>query len=310
MSPSFAYHCVSCIDSRFQAVRSRYLTLCKKQVFEHQAQVQQARPPVEEEEEDDYEPEYEPMDIPTGPTGEQPQPEHAPEEVAQVQPDLVSLGPFELPQPPPLSEAEAIEVGKETVERVFTMAAALDQPSKTSKSSTQTLGFGRLAASSLDRDSWLTLLTRLATRASAGLEVDVDEEVKKIENGHREVASQRPSLGDSIRDLLYRYVLEDFRARLNVAISWMNEEWYNYQIQLRHPTQASGSSVDRASIPNHYEPWAMRLLEGILPYLDARDKILIRFLSELPELNRALIKKVQTLANDPERVNLCVQALQ
>lgn len=281
-------------------------------MFEHQAQAQLARPPVEEkeEEEDDYEPEYEPMDIPAAPTGEHPPPEHALTEAAQVPLDLASLGPFELPQPPPLSEAECIEVGKETVERVFTMAATLNQPSKTSKGSGQTLGFGRLAASTLDRDSWLTLLTRLATRASTGLEVDDDEDVKKAENGHQQVASQRPTLGDGIRDLLYRYVLEDFRARINIAISWMNEEWYNYQIQLKHPTQVLIGSVERASIPNHYDPWVMKLLEGILPYLDARDKILIRFLSELPELNRALIKRVQTLANDPERVNLCVQALQ
>ncbi|WEW58472.1 hypothetical protein PRK78_003940 [Emydomyces testavorans] len=298
------------LDQAIGAVRSRYLTLCKKQVFEHQMQAQQVQPPAEEEE-DEYEPEYEPMDIPATPAGDQFQAEPASMEVAEIPPDLAALGPFVLPQPPPLSEEEAVEVGKETVERVFGMVSTLDQPPRAAKGSGQTLGFGRLAASSFDRDSWLTLLTRLATRASAGLEVNVDEEVNKLENGHKrdQALSKRPTLGDGIRELLYRYILEDFRVRINVAISWMNEEWYNYQVQLKYAKQQNDDSINGVSIPNHYDAWAMRLLEGILPYLDARDKILIRFLSELPQLNRPLIRKVETLANDPERVNLCVQAL-
>ncbi|EAS36853.3 mRNA cleavage and polyadenylation specificity factor complex subunit [Coccidioides immitis RS] len=298
------------LDQAIGAVRNRHLTLCKKQVFEHQAQAQQVQPPAEEEE-DEYEPEYEPMDIPAVPVSQPLQTEPEGAGAAEIPPDLMTLGPFVLPQPLPLSETEAAEVGKEAVQRVFNMASTLDQPSKTAKDSGQTLGFGRLAASSFDRDSWLTLLTRLATRASAGLEADVEEEVKQIENGNKQVVnpSQRPSLGNGIRELLYRYVLEDFRVRLNVAISWMNEEWYNYRVQLKYAAQQNGDGLNGVSVSSHYDYWVMRLLEGILPYLDARDKILIRFLSELPELNRALIKKVETLANDPERVNLCVQAL-
>lgn len=226
---------------------------------------------------------------------------------AEIPVDIAALGPFVLPQPPPLSQSEAADVGKETVERVFNMVATLDQPTKPSKGSSETLGFGRLAASSFDRDSWLTLLTRLATRASTG----VESEAMKLENGYpNDQISELPALGDGIRELLYQYVLEDFRVRINVAISWMNEEWYNHQIQLKYAKKEAGGGVDSPAVPNHYDHWAMRLLEGILPYLDARDKVLIRFLSELPDLNHALIQKVKTLANDPERVNLCVQALQ
>ncbi|EEP76662.1 conserved hypothetical protein [Uncinocarpus reesii 1704] len=291
------------LDQAIGAVRTRYLTLCKKQVFEQRAQAQaQLRPQQNEEEDDDeYEPEYEPMDIPAA---EQPLASSDSIQVAEVPPDLMTLGPFVLPQPPPLSKTEAVEVGKEAVERVFTMASALDQPSK-SKGSGKALGFGRLAASSFDRDSWLTLLTRLGTRASAGLESDVDEEATQIRNGqmHSAAPSQPPTLGGGIRQLLYRYILEDFRVRINVAISWMNEEWYNYNVQVRYAAQQHRDGIDAISIPNHYSHWVMRLLESILPYLDSRDKILIRFLSELPELDRTLIRKVQTLANDPERVN-------
>ena len=226
--------------------------------------------------------------------------------LAAEEPPLdLALGPFVLPQPPPLSPDEASQLGKDTVERVFSMITTLEQPSKAAKGAAQSVGFGRLAASSLDRDSWLTLLTRLATRASGGLE----EDIEKIENPDSMTSAQRRNLADSIREMLYRYVLEDFRVRMNAATSWLNEEWYNDKIQQKYARE-NGVADHQRSIPKHYDRWVMRVLEGILPYLDARDKVLIRFLSEIPELSPALIDKVKTLANDPERVNLCVQALQ
>jgi symplekin len=262
------------------------------------------------DDDDDYEPEYQPMDIPPEAVA---QAEAVSAEVAGLPPDLVALGPFVLPQPPPLSKNEAAELGKGTVERVFGMVATLDQSSKTPKDISQKLGFGRLAASSFDRDSWVTLLTRLATRAPAGLESDEAGELTKVENGHRSgpIVSSKPQvLAERIRGMLYRYILEDFRIRINVAISWMNEEWYNDRIQLKHVLSENGGNLDRVAVPRHYDRWVIRLLEGILPYLDARDKVLIRFLSEIPDLSEALIERVKSLANDPERVGLCVQALQ
>ncbi|OJD24700.1 hypothetical protein ACJ73_03930 [Blastomyces percursus] len=293
------------LDQAIGAVRSRYLTLSKKQIFERQAS-QPVAPAAAAgvEEEDEYEPEYQPMDIPPAiqaPTG----PSAAENE--EFPPDLVALGPFVLPQPPPLSGAEAAAIGKGAIERVFSMISILEQPSKALKGS-QKPGFGRLAASSFDRDSWLVLLTRLATRASAGLEVDETDELIKTECGRAPLSNQCISMADGIREMLYRYVLEDFRVRINVAIAWMNEEWYNDQIRLKYAASAGEGEHD-VSIPKHYDKWVMRLLEGILPYLDARDKVLIRFLSEIPELSPKLVQKTKTLANDPERVTLCVQAL-
>ncbi|EEH46366.2 RNA-processing protein PTA1 [Paracoccidioides brasiliensis Pb18] len=292
------------LDQAVGAVRSRYLTLSKKQIFDHQAS-QAAAQPAAEEDDDDYEPEYQPMDIPTdsqaleGPDASK---------IDENAPELVALGPFVLPQPPPLSGEEATEIGKGAIERVFGMISTLEQPSKSFKGS-QKPGFGRLAASTFDRDSWLILLTRLATRASAGLDVDEADNIVKTESGRQSHSKQRMSMADGIREMLYRYVLEDFRVRINVAISWMNEEWYNDRIQLKHCSSENNGDIDDTIVPRHYEKWVMRLLEGILPYLDARDKVLIRFLSEIPELSLELVKKTKSLANDPERVTLCVQAL-
>ncbi|EGD85702.2 hypothetical protein H113_06670 [Trichophyton rubrum MR1459] len=217
-------------------------------------------------------------------------------------PDIVSLGPFVLPRPPPLSPEDVEHLGQETASRIFSMISILPQSSKAVVNNpSQSLGFGRLAASSSDRESWLTLLTRLATRSPAGLESEESVDDQK-EPGKQNIAN-------TIRNMLYRYVLEDFRARMNFAISWMNEEWYNDQIQLKNASSQIEGDPKNPYVPIHYGRWSLKLLEGMLPYLDAKDKVLIRFLSELPELDSPLIQKVKTLANDPERVSLCIQAL-
>lgn len=267
-------------------------------MFERQNQAASA-PAAADDDDDDYEPEYQPMDIPVPPTAivkpEAPVPEPLP--------DIVSLGPFVLPKPPPLSPEDVEHLGKETVSRIFAMISTLPQSSKAVVNNpSQSIGFGRLAASSSDRESWLTLLTRLATRSSAGLESEESHDSQK--------GPGKQNIANSIRNILYRYVLEDFRARMNFAISWMNEEWYNDQIQLKNTSSQIEADPINPYVPTHYSQWSLKLLEGMLPYLDAKDKVLIRFLSELPELDSSLIQKVKTLANDPERVNLCIQALQ
>lgn len=303
-----------------QAIKSRYETLKKAQAAQRppagapQPPAAPAAAPAEED--DDYEPEYQPMDVPQDAVA---QAEAVSAEAAEIQPDIVSLGPFVLPQPPPLSEEEAALVGKGAVERVFGLMTSMEPPSKALKSSNQKQGFGRIAASTLDRDAWLTMLTRLATRASAGLEApETDEPLIKMENGNTALAPTKKGrmIADNIRNMLYRYFLEDFRARINVAISWMNEEWFNDKIQQQHAEKLKQTGTNKEEgqpsdhVPKHYDRWILKLLDGFFPYLDARDKVLIRFLSEVPELGLPVIEKVKSLAKDPERVNLCVQAFQ
>lgn len=224
-------------------------------------------------------------------------------EEADYEPDLVSLGPFVLPQPPPLSEDEAAEVGRSAVGRVFGMLTSTETTPSAAKGKTQQqLGFARLAGSTFDRDAWVTLLTRLATRAPAGLEVQ----------GKKEDASKKkPTISDSIRETLYRYILEDFRNRVNVGIMWLNEEWYNDRVQMKFAASRRTEDDEETSVPLHYDRWVLRLLDGIMPYLDSRDtKIFIRFLSEIPEVTIPITQRVASLAKDPERVNLCVHSLQ
>ncbi|KAJ3522199.1 hypothetical protein NM208_g12959 [Fusarium decemcellulare] len=201
--------------------------------------------------------------------------------------DGLGLKSFHLHQPQALTPEAALTAGNGTVTRVIEMMKSLEDPaSKKSKA-----GFSRLAASSGNRDSWMTILARLATRSVAGLE----EVSVKDEDGS--LTSQ--SLSSNIRDVLYAYVMEDFRKHIDVAVSWLCEEWYNDKLQ-----QKAGG--DR---PLHYEKCCLRLIDGFLPYLHPQDKVLTRFLSEIPELNRSILSRVKHMCRDPSVVQLALTSL-
>jgi symplekin len=98
---------------------------------------------------------------------------------------------------------------------------------------------------------------------------------------------------------LQAYVLEDFRKRIDIAVAWLCEEWYNDRVQLK-----LGPNT-----PLHYEKWVLRLYDGFAQYLDGRDKILTRFLSEIPAVSTELLDRVKLLCRDPALVNLALTSL-
>lgn len=265
------------ITNTSQIVRARYLSLPKPQ----------PPPPVEE---DEYEPDdYEPED------------EEQLATRADALGDLSAPAPltFELPRPPPLNLQELQQHGELAVRRTFSLLNELEDKVKTSKG-----GFNRLAGSEFGRDAWITIAARLAGRASAGLfdeeEVGVKEEfaVKSVKGA--------TGLSDSIRELLLDYILRDWKKRIDVAVSWLNEEWYNDLV-----TAESFPSSKPSSLPQgNYHTQALRLLDALLPYVAPSDKGLIRLYSELPALDYALLARVKTMAQDPERVSLATQVLQ
>ncbi|KAK1541915.1 mRNA cleavage and polyadenylation specificity factor complex subunit [Colletotrichum paranaense] len=202
-----------------------------------------------------------------------------------TKPDDGDLGlrTFRLPPPPALTPELALSAGQGSVMSLFQFVKTLEDPAKKSKS-----GINRLAASTNDRESWIAIITRLASRSSAGLEGGVKDE-----------ATSRLALGDSIRESLYTYVLEDFRRRIDVAITWLHEEWYNDQLQKK---QDGGH-------PLHYEKWALKLIDGFSQYLNAQDKVITRFLGEIPELSPAILSRVKLMCRDPLVVPLALTSL-
>ncbi|KAK3336883.1 hypothetical protein B0T19DRAFT_53771 [Cercophora scortea] len=206
---------------------------------------------------------------------------------------LATLGQFKLPTPPALGPETAMRASQVTASRIFGPLSILEEPTLRKTKA----GINRLAASSYDRDAWLTLITRLATRSSAGLE-DADSNVKSEDAG-TSLDKSSTTLSTMVREMLYNYVLEDWRRRIEVAVAWLCEEWYNDQITKRSKTEA----------PLHYETWALRLVDGFISYLTPQDKVITRFFAEIPELSKGLLGRLKALCGDPTTVQLALTTL-
>lgn len=285
------------LDLAIEAIRARYAHLQKVNQPTPVPDVPMAGP-TGIDDDDDYDPEFvastdSGMDVSTG---------KAIDELIQP---AIDLGPYELPKPPPLTTDQIEVVTDQSVDHVVQLIASLDHAGQVLVK--QKSGLNRLAASTNDRDSWVTLFSRLATRAPSGLDdltnnlLDDPDSNKLIKREYLNV--EEPNVANRIRQALFMYILDDFRQRLNLAISWLTEEWYADKMTAKaHP--------ELSDLPN-YSRWVNRVIDRLLPYFDARDKnLLIRFLSEIPSINREILDRIKSLARDPERINMCMLSMQ
>lgn len=218
-------------------------------------------------------------------------PEESPEQNAK--PDsALALGPFRLPPPPVLNPDTAVKVSQITAMRIFGPLSGLEDPLVRKPKA----GLNRLAANSHDRDSWLTLITRLATRSTIGLGDGIKSEADATSSA---LGRPQMSLGNLIREMLFNYVLEDWRRRIEVAVAWCCEEWYNDRLTI----------LNKLDGPLNYERCALRLMDGFLSYITAQDKVLTRFLSEIPQLSKELLGRLKGLCSDPTTVQLAMTSL-
>ncbi|CAK7210450.1 hypothetical protein SCUCBS95973_000787 [Sporothrix curviconia] len=279
--------------------------------------------------------------------------------VARVDAASLALGAFQLPVAPALSPDQAVKVGQATVSRVFDMmqsseeAAVAPSTAAAAGGRKAKAGLNRVAATTYDKDAWITVLTRLATRSVSGLEDPISDDEdendddydleegkgKEADGDEKKVAKKendgsssqalttakartKPQLNGKIRELLFRYVLEDFRKRIDVAVAWLCEEWYNDQLQKQYKLSKGsednegnegneGAAVKKSdSGGGHYGEWVVKVLDGFLPYLHSQDnKVLTRFLSEVPALNEALLQRVKSLCRDPALVPVALTSL-
>ena len=253
--------------------------------------LQQAPNGDEEDEDEDYEPDYEP-------TEDAEQVYNAIDQTSlDVRADQISLGHFEFPQSAPLNDYQLDENVKYLLGRIFDHASRNKIQAEKKQFRSGLMG-ENLAG--LEGDSWMVLLIRLLTRGASSL--GTQEQLIKSSGDPNDIGKHQGYM-DSFREQLYAYILEDFRDRIGVAVKWLNEEWYNHHNVTKFHFEKS------FIILSNYTRWATRLLDGMLPYIDARDKIIIRFFSELPELNVEILDRVKKLARDPDRAGLAVNLL-
>lgn len=289
------------LDEAISCVRSRYESVGKSQPLAEQSQSLPTTAP--DEEEDDYEPDFEPIED----FGEVSNNADVVlfEENLSTPTDL-ALGPFKLPQPSPLTTEETYQIGRSTFSRVLNNVNLLEDSSSKKKRT----GLNRLAGSNYDQEAWITLIARMMTRASGG----VDNESVTEDDSLQTVISKEEAAGARLthatRDHLWRYIIEDFRSRMHLAILWLNEEWSN-DIAYAQSTEGQREKPRSSTVntPN-YDYWVIKVLDIIIPYLDSKDKLLIRFLSEIPAINEKILQRVKGLARDPERAALAVNAIQ
>ncbi|KAK4636334.1 mRNA cleavage and polyadenylation specificity factor complex subunit pta1 [Fulvia fulva] len=284
------------LDEAINAVRSRWLDLTRAPPMPNVP-----RPVPGDEDDDDYDPTF-------GLSGENQavsRLEHLP--LGGPTNDVAST--FTLPPPAPVNDMERDEYSKTAVTRVFETLKDMDNDIRVKgKPAPAEHSFNRLAAASAsghDREGWVALMIRVATRGSGGNGNGV-----KGENGERSLAKKgRPfTVSWGIRESLLNYVMEAFRQRIDVAIMWLSEEWYSDRLSIKE-RQAEGEDVEDDDFPNYWH-WTLRTLDAMVPYFDVKDdKVLIRFLSEVPAINEDVLDRVKRLAEDPERIQMSTKTL-
>lgn len=196
----------------------------------------------------------------------------------------------------------------------------------------------KIAINNWKKNSWLVILTRLATRGMKSIDDDNDNDNDKHnDNGHQKSIdnTKNQELSDMIRTAIFDYFLENIHARIDIIIEWLNEEWYSERVhnelieknKIKQSILQAGKSQEPGNLqqeidqqfknienkintPN-YNKWTGKVLDSIIPFLEANDrKIFIRLLSDLPSLNEELISRIKSLCQDPIRIKLGFLSLQ
>ncbi|EGW30182.1 uncharacterized protein SPAPADRAFT_57621 [Spathaspora passalidarum NRRL Y-27907] len=167
----------------------------------------------------------------------------------------------------------------------------------------------KIAIKSWKKDSWILLLTRLATRGmrrrKPKTEDDEDEDSYDLETSPDDKVNQE--MGDLIRTAIFDYFLENIHGRIDVIIEWLNEEWYSEVVFNEANKIKNGETTQSTPI---YDKWAAKVLDAMIPFLEPNDKkIFIRLLSDLPNLNQDLISRIKSLCYDPARSTIGFLAL-
>ncbi|CAG8436024.1 743_t:CDS:10 [Ambispora gerdemannii] len=121
-----------------------------------------------------------------------------------------------------------------------------------------------------------------------------EEKEEQVESKEEADTHDIKGKNDELRELMMKYILEDFRGRMELALTWLYEEWYHDNIMLRNSLSYSAN----------YAKWLRRLLDTAMPALEAKDQTFTTFLLDVPELPEDVVDRVKIYCNDPDRMQL------
>ncbi|EJD43771.1 hypothetical protein AURDEDRAFT_65903 [Auricularia subglabra TFB-10046 SS5] len=139
------------------------------------------------------------------------------------------------------------------------------------------------------------LLVRSITRSGFDLSSEAKKEKEEPADGEGAGEDMEVEVQpDVVREKLCYYVLQDLPARVRLATTWMNEEWYNDKIRREHSPDA----------PQNYGNWLRRILNGYRSHLDSKDRTFARFLLDLPGISDDILDFVRELTLDADKMQV------
>ncbi|KTW29312.1 hypothetical protein T552_01267 [Pneumocystis carinii B80] len=199
---------------------------------------------------------------------------------------------FELPDQQPLTPSLITKHFHNVMDRLF--LNAFKNTTSDDQKPARILDIETLKTSKWNKQSWIRLISRLCTR---GLVTSNDI--------HKNNYKDQASFSHFVRNKLLEYVLSYFKERIQFAVTWLSEEWYNDNLMLRKSKEECLTWEGP-----QYEKWTLMVLDGVLPFVDGSNKAFLRFLSDLPELSETCIHRLRILCLDPDRSKLGFAALQ
>ncbi|BGO96476.1 hypothetical protein NBRC10513v2_003408 [Rhodotorula toruloides] len=125
---------------------------------------------------------------------------------------------------------------------------------------------------------WVPLVSRLITRGLEGSD----------EGEPTEEAVRR---GEALREVLFNFIKGDLQTRTELARIWLNEEWF----AARRRKQMENRPYDR---------WLRLFLEHVSAASSNKDKELLQFLMDLPEIPVDEIHRLETMALNADQMQL------
>ncbi|KAF5383732.1 hypothetical protein D9615_003524 [Tricholomella constricta] len=183
---------------------------------------------------------------------------------------------FKLPPPRELSEEERTQQLGSSIKRIWDGAEELKVSGEALPvESTQAGGHSAT-------EIWMLLLVRMITRVAEPPPAE-DDAMDGSGAQHDFYVRQ-----DQLRQTLCDYIMSDFPARVRLATTWMNEEWYNDQIRL----------TDDPDWRPNYDTWLNQIVASYQALLDSKDRTFSRFLLDLPSVPSDVLDLLRDLCLD------------